>query len=149
MSGAPLLRDGRRRRRGATTSSIEDADVETVEIIKELIETRVRPAVANDGGDITFRGFKDGVVYPDDAGRLLGLPVLDRHAAPRHREPAAPLRAGRHGSAPGLTGRPLAHRRMSPGSGRLRRMRCEISASPPVRGARHSGCGRAFLPRAI
>ena len=35
----------------------DPADTETVNTIKELIETRVRPAVANDGGDITFRGF--------------------------------------------------------------------------------------------
>ena len=44
-------------------SSSRRGDAETVATIKELIETRVRPAVANDGGDITFRGFKDGVVY--------------------------------------------------------------------------------------
>ena len=42
--------------------------------IKELIETRVRPAVANDGGDITFRGFKDGIVYLDMKGSCSGCP---------------------------------------------------------------------------
>ena len=49
-------------------------DSETVGIIKDLIETRVRPAVANDGGDITFRGFKDGVVYLDMKGACSGCP---------------------------------------------------------------------------
>ena len=47
---------------------------ETVEAIKDLIETRVRPAVANDGGDITFRGFKDGVVYLNMKGSCAGCP---------------------------------------------------------------------------
>ena len=47
---------------------------ETVATIKELIETRVRPAVANDGGDITFKGFKDGVVYLNMKGACAGCP---------------------------------------------------------------------------
>ena len=51
-----------------------EADAETVATIKDLIETRVRPAVANDGGDITFRGFKDGVVYLDMKGACSGCP---------------------------------------------------------------------------
>ncbi len=38
-------------------------DADTVATIKDLIETRVRPAVAGDGGDITFKGFKEGVVF--------------------------------------------------------------------------------------
>jgi Fe-S cluster biogenesis protein NfuA len=52
----------------------EPQDSETVATIKELIEARVRPAVANDGGDITFRGFKDGVVYLDMKGACSGCP---------------------------------------------------------------------------
>jgi hypothetical protein len=55
----------------------------------------VRPAVANDGGDITFRGFKDGVVYLDMKGALLRLPIVDRDTAARHPEPAASLPARR------------------------------------------------------
>ena len=47
---------------------------ERVAIAKELLETRVRPAVANDGGDITFRGFKDGVVYLNMKGSCAGCP---------------------------------------------------------------------------
>jgi Fe-S cluster biogenesis protein NfuA len=52
----------------------EPADADTVATIKELIETRVRPAVANDGGDITFRGFREGVVYLDMKGACAGCP---------------------------------------------------------------------------
>ena len=64
MSGAPILR----RRRGAEREDdgeefFDEDDAATVATIKELLETRVRPAVAGDGGDITFRGFKDGIVY--------------------------------------------------------------------------------------
>ena len=52
----------------------ETKDTETVATIKELIETRVRPAVANDGGDITFRGFKDGIVFLHMKGACSGCP---------------------------------------------------------------------------
>jgi Fe-S cluster biogenesis protein NfuA len=73
MSGAPLLN-------GASVESDEAdeffdaADADTVATIKELIETRVRPAVASDGGDITFKGFKDGVVYLNMKGACSGCP---------------------------------------------------------------------------
>jgi Fe-S cluster biogenesis protein NfuA len=50
------------------------ADSETVEVIKELISTRVRPAVAMDGGDITFKGFRDGTVYLHMQGACSGCP---------------------------------------------------------------------------
>ena len=76
MSGAPLLADG-----SAPAGDIDDEDevfdendAETVDTIKDLIETRVRPAVANDGGDITFRGFKDGIVYLAMKGACSGCP---------------------------------------------------------------------------
>ena len=49
-------------------------DEETVETIKDLIETRVRPAVAGDGGDITFKGFRDGIVYLKMKGACAGCP---------------------------------------------------------------------------
>lgn len=45
-----------------------------VEQINELIETRVRPAVAGDGGDIAYRGFKDGIVYLTLQGACAGCP---------------------------------------------------------------------------
>ena len=72
MSGAPLLNAN-------AEAELEDefydaADAETVATIKDLIETRVRPAVANDGGDITFRGFKDGIVYLNMKGACSGCP---------------------------------------------------------------------------
>lgn len=50
----------------------EDADI--VAQINELIETRVRPAVAGDGGDIRYRGFKNGVVYLQMQGACSGCP---------------------------------------------------------------------------
>ena len=49
-------------------------DEETVKTIKELLETRVRPAVAQDGGDITFSAFRDGVVYLHMRGACSGCP---------------------------------------------------------------------------
>ncbi len=49
-------------------------DAEVVATIKELLETRVRPAVAQDGGDITFAGFRDGTVYLHMRGACAGCP---------------------------------------------------------------------------
>jgi Fe-S cluster biogenesis protein NfuA len=72
MSGAPIVQgDGNG---AAEDEFFDDADAETVATIKELIETRVRPAVANDGGDITFKGFKEGVVYLTMKGACSGCP---------------------------------------------------------------------------
>jgi Fe-S cluster biogenesis protein NfuA len=73
MSGAPLLTSDAAQPSDAD-EFFDAADAETVVTIKELIETRVRPAVANDGGDITFRGFKDGVVYLNMKGACAGCP---------------------------------------------------------------------------
>ena len=52
----------------------DPADAEIVEHIKDLLETRVRPAVAGDGGDIRYRGFRDGVVYLTMQGACSGCP---------------------------------------------------------------------------
>jgi Fe-S cluster biogenesis protein NfuA len=49
-------------------------DVEIVNQIKELLDTRVRPAVAQDGGDITFHGFDRGIVYLHMQGACAGCP---------------------------------------------------------------------------
>jgi len=49
-------------------------DGETVKTIKELLDTRVRPAVAQDGGDITFQGYRDGVVFLHMRGACSGCP---------------------------------------------------------------------------
>ena len=72
MSGAPLLADGSVEE--TAEEFFDEKDAETVATIKDLIETRVRPAVANDGGDITFRGFKEGIVYLDMKGSCAGCP---------------------------------------------------------------------------
>jgi Fe-S cluster biogenesis protein NfuA len=57
-----------------TTGSYDPADEATVATIKELLETRVRPAVAQDGGDITFSGFREGIVYLHMRGACAGCP---------------------------------------------------------------------------
>ena len=73
-SGAPLLTDGAANPTDHDGEFYDAADAETVATIKELIETRVRPAVAGDGGDIVFRGFRDGVVYLGMKGACSGCP---------------------------------------------------------------------------
>jgi Fe-S cluster biogenesis protein NfuA len=75
LSGAPILSEATAAAApGAADEFFDSKDAETVELIKELIETRVRPAVANDGGDITFRGFRDGVVFLNMKGACSGCP---------------------------------------------------------------------------
>jgi Fe-S cluster biogenesis protein NfuA len=75
MSGTPVLRaEDAVPVDAAADEFFAPEDSETVGMIKDLIETRVRPAVANDGGDITFRGFKDGIVYLDMKGACSGCP---------------------------------------------------------------------------
>ena len=78
VSGAPLFTGGSAAQIAvpADDEAIGDdpAHAEIVEQIKELIETRVRPAVANDGGDIVYRGFREGVVYLAMQGACSGCP---------------------------------------------------------------------------
>ena len=93
MSGAPLLKAAESGGNDDENEFFEAADEEIVTTIKELIETRVRPAVANDGGDITFRGFKEGIVYLHMKGACSGCPSSTATLAPRHPEPAEALRA--------------------------------------------------------
>ncbi|MEO0636853.1 MAG: NifU family protein [Pseudomonadota bacterium] len=52
----------------------EEKDADIVNTIKELLDARVRPAVARDGGDITFKGFKDGIVFLNMRGACAGCP---------------------------------------------------------------------------
>lgn len=73
VSGAPVFADAENPAAGEA-EFFEASDAETVDQIKELIETRVRPAVAGDGGDIKFRGFKDGIVYLAMKGACSGCP---------------------------------------------------------------------------
>jgi Fe-S cluster biogenesis protein NfuA len=72
MSDAPLVADGGSE--AAADEFFDAKDAETVATIKDLIETRVRPAVAGDGGDITFRGYKEGIVYLNMKGACSGCP---------------------------------------------------------------------------
>jgi Fe-S cluster biogenesis protein NfuA len=74
MAGAPILREGGGPSAEEGEEFFEADDAPTVATIKELLETRIRPAVAGDGGDITFRGFKDGVVYLAMKGACSGCP---------------------------------------------------------------------------
>ena len=79
VTGAPLFRPG-------TAAGIDvapdadfaveedPADADIVDQIKELLDTRVRPAVANDGGDIVYRGYRDGTLYLAMQGACSGCP---------------------------------------------------------------------------
>jgi Fe-S cluster biogenesis protein NfuA len=77
VGGAPLFAPG-----SASTIHVADdeafdddpADAEVIDQIKELIETRVRPAVAQDGGDIVYKGYKDGHLYLSMHGACSGCP---------------------------------------------------------------------------
>jgi Fe-S cluster biogenesis protein NfuA len=73
-SGAPLLVGESPVAPESDAEFFDPADAETVATIKELLETRVRPSVAGDGGDIVFRGFRDGVVYLGMKGACSGCP---------------------------------------------------------------------------
>jgi Fe-S cluster biogenesis protein NfuA len=72
LSGAPVLLSGAAG--GHAGEDFDAADGEVVAVIKELIETRVRPAVAGDGGDIIFRGYREGIVYLKMQGACSGCP---------------------------------------------------------------------------
>ena len=73
MSGAPLFVANAAS--GEPTDFGDDpADADIVDQIKDLIETRVRPAVANDGGDIVYRGFRGGTVFLALHGACQGCP---------------------------------------------------------------------------
>ena len=61
---------------------VSPADADVVAQIKELLDTRVRPAVANDGGDIVFRGYRDGIVRLHMQGSCSGCPSSS--ATPKH-----------------------------------------------------------------
>jgi len=73
MSGAPVVEHGEHND-DADTEDFDPEDADTVATIKELLDTRVRPAVANDGGDIVFHGFREGIVYLHMRGACSGCP---------------------------------------------------------------------------
>ncbi|MEM8956482.1 MAG: NifU family protein [Pseudomonadota bacterium] len=72
QSGDPVMEGEAQAGGGHAEHSGEDAEI--VGQIKELLDTRVRPAVAQDGGDITFHGFERGVVYLHMQGACAGCP---------------------------------------------------------------------------
>jgi Fe-S cluster biogenesis protein NfuA len=74
MSGQPILSPGESGKPETESEFFDDKDAKTVETIKDLLETRIRPAVAGDGGDITFKGFRDGIVYLTMKGSCAGCP---------------------------------------------------------------------------
>ncbi|MFC7334778.1 NifU family protein [Rhodocista pekingensis] len=71
-AGRPVLLEGTADDGHAEAANAEDEEV--VAQIKELLDIRVRPAVAQDGGDITFHGFDKGVVYLHMKGACAGCP---------------------------------------------------------------------------
>jgi len=70
QSGQPVMTG----EQAAAHQTQDGPDGEIVKQIKELLDTRVRPAVAQDGGDITFHGFDRGVVYLHMKGACAGCP---------------------------------------------------------------------------
>lgn len=75
MSGDPVMASDQAAAGMADDEEfIQEGTEEIVDTIKELLETRVRPAVAQDGGDITFHGFRDGRVFLRMRGACAGCP---------------------------------------------------------------------------
>jgi Fe-S cluster biogenesis protein NfuA len=76
LSGKPVITEGAAEipNFDEVDEFFEEEDGETVEVIKELLATRVRPAVAMDGGDIIFKGFKEGTVFLHMQGACSGCP---------------------------------------------------------------------------
>ena len=69
-SGAPLIAG-----EASETETFDDPeDADIVLQIRDLLDTRIRPAVANDGGDIVYRGFQKGIVYLHMRGSCAGCP---------------------------------------------------------------------------
>ena len=74
MSGRPDMIAEQPAASADTGEFYDTADEEIVVTIKELLDTRVRPAVAQDGGDITFRGYEKGTVFLNMKGACAGCP---------------------------------------------------------------------------
>jgi Fe-S cluster biogenesis protein NfuA len=70
VAGRPVIEGGE----DAADEDVSPEDAEIVAQIKELLDTRVRPAVAGDGGDIVFRGYRDGIVKLHMQGACSGCP---------------------------------------------------------------------------
>ena len=75
VSGQPVMAvAGQATTMAADTEDFDPADERIVATIKELLESRIRPAVAQDGGDITFQGYRDGLVKLHMKGACAGCP---------------------------------------------------------------------------
>ena len=76
LSGKPVMAEGQAASAVSDNGEefFDEDDKEMVEVIKELLATRVRPAVAMDGGDIIFKGFKEGTVFLHMQGACSGCP---------------------------------------------------------------------------
>jgi Fe-S cluster biogenesis protein NfuA len=76
LTDAPLFAPGSAGAIHVAADNFDDdpADAEIIDQIKDLIETRVRPAVAQDGGDIVYRGYKDGTLFLAMQGACSGCP---------------------------------------------------------------------------
>jgi Fe-S cluster biogenesis protein NfuA len=72
MSGLPLLEVATEAE--AAGASYSEADARIVATVKQLLDERVRPAVAGDGGDITFARYEDGIVWLNMRGACAGCP---------------------------------------------------------------------------
>ena len=70
QSGKPVMTESAEKDGAEEPKAENDLDKK----IKELIDTRVRPAVAQDGGDIIYKGFEDGIVYLHMQGACSGCP---------------------------------------------------------------------------
>lgn len=73
-SGAPLLTGDADQEDASTHFEDDPADAPIITQIRELIDSKVRPAVARDGGDIVYQGFKQGTVYLQMQGACAGCP---------------------------------------------------------------------------
>jgi Fe-S cluster biogenesis protein NfuA len=75
LSGVPILADNAAPEESADEGEFFEVEhAPLVKTIKDLLDSRVRPAVAQDGGDITFKGFRDGIVYLNMKGSCAGCP---------------------------------------------------------------------------
>ena len=99
-SGEPIISD--EAELAAAGTAITEDDDEIVAMIKELLETRIRPAVAEDGGDIVFRGWDaESGVDGEDAGSVRRVSLELGDAQVGHREHAETLRARGELGGPG------------------------------------------------
>ncbi|WP_341808919.1 NifU family protein [Wolbachia endosymbiont (group E) of Neria commutata] len=72
--GKALNEEGENDRNVSNEEFFDENDIEIVNRVKELMESYIKPAVAQDGGDIKFRGYKDGIVYVELQGACSGCP---------------------------------------------------------------------------